>query len=306
MPAPQLRLPDAPELPGVHLFDDETMQALTDEERKFALYTGARCPEHKRNDIIALAGRGWRVDEIRRFVHVHRETVLNVMNEFAVEIQDYERRMAAKEKRCKWAVLDRIERELDQIPRQALGLTFKIISDTEANDSGRAIARVDHIHHIDLFSDFSTFVQELEARPVLDEKNGAVITLPAHLADADAGESGINQDGQQISSSPGGRTHLGDGKKSVMPAPGSELAVIDVPADQEAPGGPGSDWKSDVSPLPTQQGQVDTPTFTPDSPAAAADPAAVVPDPAGGGSAADAPANPAKGNGSPKFLGNGL
>jgi hypothetical protein len=284
MPAPQLRLPDAPELPGCHLFDAETMQALTDEERKFALYTGARCPEHKRNDIIALAGRGWRVDEIRRFVHVHRETVLNVMNEFAVEIQDYERRMAAKEKRCKWAVLDRIERELDQIPRQALGLTFKIISDTEANDSGRAIARVDHIHHIDLFSDFPTFVQELEARPVLDEKNGAAI-------------------------------HLGDGKKSVMPAAGSELAVIEVPADQEAPGEPGSDWKSDVLPLPAQPAQADLPTFTTDSRTAATDPAATDPaatvpmsasDPAGGGSAAGAGANPAKGNGSPKFLDNGL
>jgi hypothetical protein len=183
--------------------------------------------------------------------------------------------MAAKEKRCKWAVLDRIERELDQIPRQALGLTFKIISDTEANDSGRAIARVDHIHHIDLFSDFPTFIQELEARPVLDEKNGAGI-------------------------------HLGGEKKPVLPAPGSELAVIDVPADQDPPGAPGSDWKSDVLPLPTKLDQADIPTLATDSPAAAADPAAQEPDPAGGGSAAGAAANPAKGNGSPKFLDNGL
>jgi hypothetical protein len=277
MPAPQLRLPDAPELPGAHLFDDETMQALTDEEQKFALYTGARCPEQKRNDIVRMAGEGRNVEEIRRSVHVHRETVLNVMNAFAVEIADYERRMNAKLKRCKWLLLDRIERNGDQIPLTALGLTFKIVSDQEALDSGRAIARVDHIHHIDLFSDFPAFIQELEARPVLDEKNGAGI-------------------------------HLGGGEKSVLPATGSELATIDVEAQLETPSAPGSDWKSDVSPLPTQLDRADTPTFTTDSPAAARDPAAPAQaaDPAGGGLAADAAANPAKGNGSPKFLGNGL
>jgi hypothetical protein len=277
MPAPQLRLPDAPELPGTHLFDAETMQALTDEERKFALYTGARCPEGKRNDIIMLLAEGRAIDGIARLVHVHRLTVANVANEYAVEIADYERRMPAKLKRTKWNLVDRIEREVDQIPRQSLGLTLKIVSDIEAMDSGRAIARVDHIHRIDLFSDFGQFVHELEAQAPLEQKNGAVI-------------------------------HLGDGKKSVMPAAGSDLATIDVEAQLETPGAPGSDWKSDVSPLPTQQAQADTPTFTTDSTAAARDSAAPMQasDPAGGGSAAGAGANPAKGNGSPKFLGNGL
>ena len=284
MPAPQLRLPDAPELPGTHLFDAETMQALTDEERKFALYTGARCPEGKRNDIIMLLAEGRAIDGIARLVHVHRLTVANVANEYAVEIADYERRMPAKLKRTKWNLVDRIEREVDQIPRQSLGLTLKIVSDIEALDAGRATARVDHLHRIDLFSDFGQFVHELEAQAPLEQKNGAVI-------------------------------HLGDGKKSVLPVIDVDVdqaprgkSTVDVDVDQEAPGGPGSDWKSDVLPLPTQQGQADTPTFTTDSPAAATDPAAPAQasDPAGGGSAADAAANPAKGNGSPKFLGNGL
>ena len=288
MPAPQLRLPDPPELPGTHLFDAETMEAITDEERKFALYTGARCPERKRNDIIMLLAEGRAIDGIARLVHVHRLTVSNVANEFAVEIADYERRMPAKLKRTKWNLVDRIEREVDQIPRQSLGLTLKIVSDIEALDSGRATARVDHLHRIDLFSDFGQFVHELEAQAPIEQKNGADI-------------------------------HLSDGKKSALPAAGSDLAVIDVPADQDPPGEPSSDWKSDVSSLPTQLGQSDLPTITPDSVTAATDPAtaatvpatatamaAAEPEPAGGGSAAPAATNPAKDNGSPKFSGNGL
>jgi hypothetical protein len=283
MPAPQLRAPDPPELPGVNLFSDDVMQALTDEERKFALYTGARCPVDKRNDIIHFAGIGWNIDEIRRRTHVHRETVLNVINEFAAEIRDYEHRITAKLRRCKWLILDRIEREGDQIPRQALGLTFKIIADQEATDSGRAIARVDHVHHVDLFSDFGDFVRDLEARPVLDEKNGAGI-------------------------------HLGGEKKPVLPAPGAQLKTIDVEACPDSPGEPASDWKSDASSLPTQLSQADLPTLATDCQAISTDPAAAAmaaampaaPDPAGGGSAAAAATNPAKDNGSPKFLANGL
>jgi hypothetical protein len=175
MPAPQPRPPDPPELPGSNLFPDEVMEALTDEEQKFSLYTGERCPKRKREAIIQLLAEGRAIDYIRRLVDVHRQTVLNVANQFAVEIQDYERRISAKLKRCKWSLADRIEREVDSIPRQALGLTLKIVSDIEATDSGRASAIVEHVHRIDLFTDFPDFVRELEARPVMDQKNGAGI-----------------------------------------------------------------------------------------------------------------------------------
>jgi hypothetical protein len=292
MPAPQLRPPDPPELPGSNLFSDEVMEALTDEERKFGLYTGARCPIDKRNDIIQFAGEGRKVDEIRRVVHVHRETVINVMNEFAAEIADYEKRVTAKLRRCKWLLMDRIEREGDAIPRQALGLTFKIVSDQEATDSGRAIARVDHVHRVDLFSDFPAFIAELEARPVMDGKNAAGI-------------------------------HLDGGKNLPLPASSADLEAIDVEACQDPPAGPASDWKSDVSGLPTQQDQATLPTFSTDSAAAAADFAALAAaerdrerdreperdrdrDREGGGSRAAAPTNPTKDNGSQKFLANGL
>jgi hypothetical protein len=256
------------------------MELLTDQERKHALYTGARCPIEKRNDIIHLAGMGWKVDEIRRVVHVHRETVLNVMNEFAAEIADYDKRMTAKLRRCKWLLLDRIEREGDAIPRQALGLTFKIVSDQEATDSGRAIARVDHVHRVDLFSDFPAFVAELEARPVIDEKNGAGI-------------------------------HLGGGKKLPLPASSADVEAIDVEACQDSPPGSTSDWKSDVSGLPTQPSQANTPTLTTDSSANSVDSAALAAaaaeaDTGGRGSMAGAPTNPAKDKGSQKFLANGL
>jgi hypothetical protein len=256
------------------------MEALTDEERKFALYTGARCPEQKRNDIIMLLAEGRAIDGIARLVHVHRLTVANVANAYAVEIADYERRMPAKLKRTKWNLVDRIEREVDQIPRQALGLTLKIVSDIEALDSGRAIARVDHVHRIDLFSDFGQFVHELEAQAPIEQKNG-------------------------------GDIHSCAGKKSALPAPGSDLATIDVEPDQDQPAGAGSDWKSDVSGLPTQPSPADLPTFTTDSPAAARDSAAVAasarePDQAGGGSPAAAATDPAMDKGSPKFLANGL
>ena len=284
MPAPQLRPPDSPELPGTNLFPDEVMEVLTDQERKFALYTGARCPVEKREKIIEWAGQGHNVDCIRRWANVHRETVLNVINEFAAEIADYEKRMTAKLRRLKWALADRMEREVDAIPRQALGLTFKIVSDQEATDSGRAIARVDHVHRVDLFSDFSTFIQELEARPVMDEKNGAEI-------------------------------HLSGGKNLPLPASPADLAPIDVEACQDSPGGPTSDWKSDVSGLPAQQDPANTPTLPTDSAAAVMDPAAAVErdrdrnqerDREGGGSPIAAPTNPTKDNGSQKFLANGL
>jgi hypothetical protein len=216
--------------------------------------------------------------------------VLNVANTFAVEVADYERRMSAKLKRCKWSLAERIEREADSIPRQSLGLTLKIVSDIEALDSGRAIARVDHVHRIDLFSDFSDFVRQLEARPEIHEKNA-------------------------------GEIHSCGGKKPALPAAGADLAPIDVEACQDPPAGRVSDWKSDVSGLPTQLDQTNTPTFSTDSAAAvamttAADPAAAdaadaaaadaTADREGGGSPAAAATNPAKDNGSQKFLANGL
>jgi hypothetical protein len=265
------------------------MEALTDEERKFGLYTGKRCPVEKREKIIEWAGQGQKIDCIRRWANVHRETVINVMNEFAAEIADYDKRMTAKLRRCKWALADRIEREMDAIPRQALGLTFKIVSDQEATDSGRAIARVDHVHRVDLFSDFGEFVQALEARPVMDAKNGAGI-------------------------------HLGGGKNLPLSASSGNLEAIEVEACQDSAGGPTSDWKSDVLGLPTQQDQAKLPTFSTDSPADSMDSAALAaaepelaepepepePDREGGGSRAAAPTNSAIDKGSQKFLANGL
>jgi hypothetical protein len=276
------------------LFDAETMEALTDEERKYGIYTGARCPPRKRADIIMLLAEGRAIDGIARLVHVHRQTVLNVANEFAVEIADYERRMPAKLKRTKWNLVERIEREVDSIPRQALGLTLKIVSDIEAMDSGRAIARVDHVHRIDLFSDFQQFVQELEDCSAMDGKNGADI----HLA--------------------GGKKAPLSALGANLDAVGANLAPIDVEAGQDPLGCPASDWKSDVSGLPAQQNQTNTPTLPTDSladstdpptPATPATPATTVaaePDREGGGSRAGAPTNPTKDNGSQKFLGNGL
>lgn len=256
------------------------MQALTDQEQKFALYTGARCPQQKREAIIELLGDGRKIDDVRRLVNVHDQTVRNVANEFAVEIADYDRRMTAKLRRCKWALADRIEREVDYIPRQALGLTFKIVSDQEATDSGRAIARVDHVHRIDLFSDFGDFVRGLEACSVMEEKNGAEI-------------------------------HLGGEKKLSLPAAGADLAPIEVEAEHIPGPSLPCHWKSDVLGLPTQPGQANTPTLPTDSPAAAPDPAARAagasePDREGGGSRIAAPTNPTKDNGSQKFLANGL
>jgi hypothetical protein len=206
---------------------------------------------------------GRAVDYIRRLVNVHRQTVLNVANQFAAEIADYERRMAAKLRRCKWNLADRIEREVDSIPRQSLGLTLKIVSDIEALDSGRAIARVDHVHRIDLFSDFPDFVRELEARPVMDEKNGA----PIHLA---------------------GRKNL------LMNAPAADLGETAGDPSETLPSGPSSDWKSEVLPLPTQQNEPNLPTFPPDLGPKSDARETEEPDRRGRGSRADAPTNPTK------------
>jgi hypothetical protein len=281
MPAPEPRPPDPPELPGSNLFPDDVMEALTDEERKFALYTGERCPKPKRDAIIQLVAEGRAIDYIRRLVNVHRQTVLNVANQFAAEIADYERRIAAKLRRCKWSLADRIEREVDAIPRQALGLTLKIVSDIEAMDSGRAIARVDHVHRIDLFSDFPDFVRELEARPVMDEKNGA----PIHLA----GE-----------------------KNFLLNAPAADpVETAGDPSEtagdpgEMPPTGPSSDWKSEVLPLPTQESEPNLPTFTPDS-VPKSDAREEEPDRRGGDAAAPQPPDPAKGNGSQNFSANGI
>jgi hypothetical protein len=139
---------------------------------------------------------------------------------------------------------------------------------------------VDHVHRVDLFSDFPAFVAELEARPVIDEKNGAEI-------------------------------HLGGGKKLPLPTSSADLEAINVEAGQDPSAGPTSDWKSDVSGLPTQATQPTLPTFAPDSTVTAAEigtaaDADADADRAGGGSIAGAPTNPTKDNGSQKFLANGL
>jgi hypothetical protein len=268
MPAPEPRPPDPPELPGSNLFPDEVMEALTDEERKFGLYTGERCPKPKREAIIQLVAEGRAVDYIRRLVNVHRQTVLNVANQFAAEIADYERRMAAKLRRCKWNLADRIEREVDAIPRQALGLTLKIVSDIEALDSGRAIARVDHVHRIDLFSDFPDFVRELEARPVMDEKNGA-------------------------------RIHSVGGKNLLLNPPAADREQARDPGAQ-------SDWKSEVLPLPTQESEPNLPTFTPDLGPKLDTHEREEPDRRGGDAGAPWPPNTEKDNGSQNFSANGI
>jgi hypothetical protein len=276
MPAPEPRPPDPPELPGSNLFPDEIMEALTDAERKFGLYTGERCPKPKRDAIIQLVAEGRAIDYIRRLVNVHRETVLNVANQFAAEIADYERRMAAKLRRCKWNLADRIEREVDAIPRQALGLTLKIVSDIEALDSGRAIARVDHVHRIDLFSDFPDFVRELEARPVMDEKNGAPI-------------------------------HLAREKNLLMNAPPADPGETAGDPSETLTIGPSSDWKSEVLPLPTQESEPNLPTFSPDlGPKSDTREAEQEPDRRGGDAGAPRPPNTAKDNGSQNFSANGI
>jgi hypothetical protein len=275
MPAPEPRPPDPPELPGSNLFSDEVMEALTDEERKFGLYTGERCPRPKREAIIQLVAEGRAVDYIRRLVNVHRQTVLNVANQFAAEIADYERRMAAKLRRCKWNLADRIEREVDAIPRQALGLTLKIVSDIEALDSGRAIARVDHVHRIDLFSDFSDFVRELEARPVMDEKNGA-------------------------------RIHLARGKNLLMNPPTPNPGDTADDLRETLPSGSSSDWKSEVLPLPTKESEPNLPTFTPDLGLKSDTRDTEEPDRRGGDAGAPRPPNTAKDNGSQNFSANGI
>jgi hypothetical protein len=275
MPASQPPLPEPPELPGSSLFPAEVMEALTDEERKFGLYTGERCPKQKREAIIQLVAEGRAIDSIRRLLGVHRETVLNVANQFAAEIADYERRMAAKLRRCKWALADRIEREVDQIPRQALGLTFKIVSDQEATDSGRAIARVDHVHRIDLFTDFPDFVRELEARPVIDEKKAGEILL--------AGE-----------------------KNLLMAAPAADPGADLEPTGTVPASGGQSDWKSDVSSLPTQASQPNLPALLPDLGVKSGVIDDLAADRRGGDQEAAAPGKPTKDNGSEKFSGNGL
>ena len=253
------------------------MEALTDEERKFSLYTGARCPKQKRDAIIQLMAEGRAIDYVRRLVNVHRQTVLNVANEFAAEIADYERRMAAKLKRCKWSLADRIEREVDAIPRQALGLTLKIVSDIEATDSGRAVARVDHVHRIDLFTDFPAFVAELEARPIMDEKNGR----PAGSLEPEA---------QEI--------HSEAGKKLLLHAPAADPSRQPGPARE-------TDWKSDGLPLPTQVSPADLPTFTPETAANWRETEETeTADRRGGDAGTPAPTEPARDQASLKILDN--
>lgn len=149
------------------------MAEITDEEERFGLYTGDRCPADKRDAIIQLVAEGRAPHEIGRLLRVDRRTVLNVADRFAVEIGDYEQRMPAKLRRCKFAIANRIEREVNSLPAQSLALTLKMISDIEALDSGRASARVEHVHRVDLFADFGQFVQDLETAEVIPEKNGA-------------------------------------------------------------------------------------------------------------------------------------
>src|SRR4029077_3587577 len=111
--------------------------------------------------------------------------------------------------------------------------------------------------------------------------------------------------------------HLGGGKKPPLLAPGADLEAIDVEAGQDPPPGPTSDWKSDVSGLPTQQDPANIPTLPTDSETDSMDSAASVereqererepePDREGGGSQSAAATNPTKDNGSEKFLANGL
>lgn len=287
--------PPLPEPAGSFLFSDDVIRELTDQEQRHGIYTGERCPPDLKRAIVKLVGDGWSQREIARTLKTAPETIRNVATECKAEVRDYQDQLPRRLQRCIFSGLDRLERNMDSVPLQSIGITLKALHDMETLASGRATARVEHVHRVDLFSDWSEFVSGLEG-------------------DQAPGELSAQKNGAEI--------HSGAGKLPVMDAelvespaadaPGPETAA---PADAPGPKTAESEAQSLGSPAFSPVEPSHLTTYPPVSPAA--DQAhshnmdaretrtGPRPTPPGGGFEAGGGAHAAKDNGSQKFLANG-
>jgi hypothetical protein len=268
--------PAAPEPPGSFLFSDDVIQELTDQEQRHGIYTGERCPEDLRRAIIKFVGDGWSQREIARTLKTAPQTVRNVAHMFKADIRDYCEQLPRRLQRCIISGLDRLERNIDSVPMQSMGITLKALHDIETMASGRASARVEHVHRVDLFSHCGSW----------DEFISTVDDSPEAIR--------AKNEGPEI--------HLEAGKKSAIDA---ELIESREPADGQAE----IDDKSLVSSHLSQATPTTLPTYLTTTAAADhaadADARARGTGTAGGGFDQGGALHGAKGNGSQKFLGNG-
>jgi hypothetical protein len=157
------------------LFSPKIMAEITDREAR-GIYTLERCPPEIREATIKLVALGQSHGEICEMLRVHPSTVHEIANRYAVEIADYERVMPAKSRRCKFKLLDRLERGIESMRLQDVPFALKQVHDLEAADSGRVTARVEHTIHVDLFGDDWTATKRalgFELDPIEAKNDGA-------------------------------------------------------------------------------------------------------------------------------------
>lgn len=206
MPAPHLPAPALLEPPGSFLFSDEIIQELTDQERKFGIYTAERCPPEKRQAIIELTVQNRSARWIASTIGVHQSTVTAVRDspEGRSKLADIRSVMARKFQRVALDQAERLEQFPDLLPASSIPLAIKMLVETAELLDGKATSRVEHVERVDIFADFQAFCATLE----MDAKNERL---------------GIGDGGEKSALIAGGAADPG--------------AIIDVPADLvEAPG----------------------------------------------------------------------
>ena len=159
-------LPELKDPPGSFLFSDDVIERLTDQERKYGIYTADRLPEDKRKAIIKLLGENRQVRDIATFLRVAPETITAVANHpiYSEQITHAITApiLARTLRRCAAAQLERLDRCPDLLPASSIPFATSVFIDKAELLDGKATARIEHTTRVDIFQDYDRFLAELE------------------------------------------------------------------------------------------------------------------------------------------------
>lgn len=190
MPARPLALPQ-PDAPGVFLFSDEIIRAITDEEKRDLKYTAARCPDALKQSIVQLLKEDRPLAWIADLLHCHHETVAAILDdpECALDIDAGRRALIAP--KCRRVILKELQR-LDNcpgiLPASSIPLAVKMLYDVQALEDGKPTSISENRQTKgNIFEQFADFVEGLKKE--MDAENQAPeIGLPAGKVSVIEGE----------------------------------------------------------------------------------------------------------------------
>jgi hypothetical protein len=156
------------------LFSKETIESLTDGERcgEYTLERLRQLRPEVIDEIIRLRGQFVGRLRIAKIVHVHHRTVAAVDAEYPEQIEAERRRRIYRLRSAADKLVEQIDESPENIPWNVKGLAASQLYDKAELLEGRATARVEQVHHIDIFSDFADFVKSLERQEGFEQEAG--------------------------------------------------------------------------------------------------------------------------------------